>query len=153
MRTFDQTPIWDGKCIFPKAATDSLISAFVNFVEGIGEKPDGHIGILWTASPESKDIFAMVPMSTFDGDRNPGCLSEFMRIPGQKSMKRTTIAQELAAFRLPTGKQYVCPILSMLCVWPARIMRQTQYISLNFPVIGSPGVERGTNSSVITKVS
>ncbi|EMR62565.1 putative fad binding domain-containing protein [Eutypa lata UCREL1] len=104
MRTFEQTPIWDGKCIFPKSATDPLISAFINFVHGMTENPDGHIGILWTSSPEVKDIFAMAPLTTFDGDRNPGCLREFMAISGQKLMKRTTVAEELASFKLPAGK-------------------------------------------------
>ena len=112
MTTFEVMDVWDGKCIYPKAATDEIISAFVNFVKGITEKPDGHVGILWTATPEVDDIFAMAPLTGFGGEENPECLKEFMDIQGQKDMKRTTISKELASFRLPSGKQYVCSQLT-----------------------------------------
>lgn len=105
MRTFEHTPIWDGKCIFPSSATDSLVSAFINFVRGVTENPDGHIGILWTHAPAfNNDVFAMAPLTTFNGDLDSGCLREFMEISGQKEMKKTTVAEELASFRLPAGK-------------------------------------------------
>ena len=106
MTTFETMDVWDGKCIFPKAATDELISAFVNFERSLAEKPDGHIGILWTAMPEVEDIIAMAPLTSFGGSDN-GSLKEFMAIEGQKDMKRTTISKESASFRLPSGKQYV----------------------------------------------
>ena len=115
MTTFEVMDVWDGKCIYPRAATDNLISAFVNFVKRLTEKPDGHIGILWTAMPEVEDIMAMAPLTSFGGSDN-GCLKEFMDIEGQKNMKTTTVSKESASFRLPSGKQYATWFYALPCI-------------------------------------
>lgn len=105
MKTFKSMEIWDGNCIFPKAATDALIGAFIDFTKGLAAAPDSHFLGLWTYNPEAKDIFVLAILTSFDGVENPKSLQRFLEIPGQKDMKRTTIPQKMIDFRMPAGQQ------------------------------------------------
>jgi hypothetical protein len=105
MVTFEATDIWDGNIVLPKATTDEIIEAFVDFEQKLNEAPDDHILAMWTYLPQTKDHFINMVLTNLDGVENAKSLQKFLAIPGQKNMKTTTVARKLVDFVVPSGKQ------------------------------------------------
>ncbi|KAJ6142321.1 hypothetical protein N7497_011420 [Penicillium chrysogenum] len=104
MMTFEATNIWDGDIVLPKTATGKIIEAFVDFEQKLNEAPDDHILAMWTYLPQTKDHFINMVLTNLDGVENAKSLQEFLALPGQRSMKTTTVAKKLVDFVVPSGK-------------------------------------------------
>ena len=113
MMTFEATNIWDGNIVLPKTATGKIIEAFVDFEQKLNEAPDDHILAMWTYLPQTKDHFINMVLTNLDGVENAKSLQGFLALPGQKSMKTTTVAKKLVDFVVPSGKQYVDKLFAL----------------------------------------
>ncbi|KAI1501432.1 FAD-binding domain-containing protein, partial [Biscogniauxia marginata] len=104
MVTFEVRDIWDGIVVYPKTATDSLVEAFVDFCANLTQQPDDHILGIWTYMPQTAEHFVSMFLTNLDGVENPKSHEKFLAIPGERNMKKTTVAKKLAEFELPSGK-------------------------------------------------
>ncbi|KAI5927111.1 hypothetical protein F4810DRAFT_652379 [Camillea tinctor] len=104
MVSFEARDIWNAIIEYPKSANDLVVGAFVDFCEKLSRQPDDHIIVIWTQLPKATEYTISATLTNLDGMENPPSHEKFMAIPGDKNMKKTTVAIKVAEFTFLGGK-------------------------------------------------
>ncbi|KAL2274807.1 hypothetical protein FJTKL_02711 [Diaporthe vaccinii] len=106
MVTFPTHDVWDGTIVHSIDETDSIIDALVSLTDNldVSDNPDAHFLGIWTHSPQMPDVFATSVLTHLDGVPNPESMAKFMKIPGQSSMRKVSLATKVADFLVPSNK-------------------------------------------------
>ncbi|OTA97944.1 hypothetical protein M434DRAFT_391554 [Hypoxylon sp. CO27-5] len=104
MRTFKATDIWDGNILISPDDNDQVIEAYVDFSNDLAKNADSHILAMWVFVPHAKEHFINIVLTNLDGVENAPSFQKFLAIPGQQNMRRTTVAEKIKEFILPSGR-------------------------------------------------
>lgn len=106
MVTFPAHDVWDGAIVHSKDETDSVIDALVSLTDHLdgADKPDAHLFGMWAHTPQVPDVFVTSLITHLDGVENPKSLEKFINIPGQKNLRKTSLATKVAAFLVPSNR-------------------------------------------------
>lgn len=106
MDTFPAHDIWDGTIVHSNEETDSVIEALVSLTENldVAKTPDAHYLGVWGRSPQMPDIFITSILTHLDGVPNLKSTENFMNIPGQQNLGKTSVAIKVAGFTMPSNR-------------------------------------------------
>ncbi|KUI57762.1 Bifunctional solanapyrone synthase [Cytospora mali] len=106
MIAFPAHDVWDGSIIHNISETDAVIDALVKFTNtlDVARNPEAHYLTIWTHSPEMEDISIASNLTHLDGVPNHDSLKDILAIPGQRTLRKRSMATKVVESLTPSNK-------------------------------------------------